>query len=104
MQRILTVILFAVLIQFVRCGTPHDGMVSDSLLPPEDTEPWRHWYWLNNDISKEGVTKDLEAMASVGIRRAMIGNIEGGGPVKMFSDEWYDVIHHALREANRLGV
>ena len=65
--------------------------------PPEETKPWCYWYWLNNDITKEGVTKDLEAMARVGIKRAMIGNIEGGGPVKMFSDEWYDVTHHALR-------
>jgi len=72
--------------------------------PPEETKPWCYWYWLNNDISKEGVTKDLEAMARVGIKRAMIGNIEGGGPVKMFSDEWYDVTHHALREANRLSI
>ncbi|MCF7972926.1 MAG: hypothetical protein K9N55_03840 [Phycisphaerae bacterium] len=72
--------------------------------PPEESKPWCYWYWLNNDISKEGVTRDLEAMARVGIKRAMIGNIEGGGPVKMFSDEWYDVTHHALKEANRLSV
>ncbi len=104
MQRILTGILFAVLFQFSCCGNPHDELVSDFLMPPEETKPWCYWYWLNNDISKEGVTKDLEAMASVGIRRAMIGNIEGGGPVKMFSDEWYDVTHHALKEANRVGV
>jgi hypothetical protein len=43
-------------------------------------------------------------MAKVGIRRAMIGNIEGGGPVKMFSQEWYDLTHHALKEAARVGV
>lgn len=72
--------------------------------PPEQTKPWCYWYWLNNDITKEGVTKDLEAMARVGIKRAMIGNIEGGGPVKMFSPEWYEVTHHALKEANRLSV
>lgn len=72
--------------------------------PQEETKPWCYWYWLNNDISKEGVTKDLEAMARVGIKRAMIGNIEGGGSVKMFSDEWYDVTRHAFKEANRLSV
>ena len=72
--------------------------------PPEETKPWCYWYWLNNDISKEGVTKDLEAMAKVGIKCAMIGNIEGGGPVKMFSPEWYDVTRHAFKEANRLSI
>jgi hypothetical protein len=72
--------------------------------PPEETKPWCYWYWLNNDITKEGATKDLEAMAKVGIKRAMIGNIEGGGPVKMFSTEWYAITQHALKEANRLAV
>lgn len=72
--------------------------------PPEETKPWCYWYWLKNDISKEGVTKDLEAMRKVGIKLAMIGNIEGGGPVKMFSPEWYDITRHALREANRLSI
>jgi hypothetical protein len=72
--------------------------------PAEDTKPWCYWYWLNNNISKEGVTKDLEAMHKVGINLAMIGNIEGGKGVKMFSPEWYDITRHSLREAKRLKV
>jgi hypothetical protein len=72
--------------------------------PPEETKPWCYWYWLNSDITKDGITKDLEAMARVGIKRAMIGNIKGGGPVKMFSPEWYAVTHYAFKEAKRVGV
>ena len=33
--------------------------------PPEATKPWCYWYWLAGDISKEGITKDLENMAEV---------------------------------------
>lgn len=72
--------------------------------PSEEYKPYCYWYWLNGDVTREGITKDLETMAKVGIRRAMIGNIEGGGPVKMFSQEWYDLTHHALQEAARVGV
>ncbi|MEI6607061.1 MAG: glycosyl hydrolase [Verrucomicrobiota bacterium] len=72
--------------------------------PPETTKPYCYWYWLNGDITADGLTKDLEAMAKVGIKQAMIGNIEGGGPVKMFSPEWYALTHHALKEASRVGV
>ena len=50
--------------------------------PPETTKPYCFWYWLNADITADGITKDLESMAKVGIKQAMIGNIEGGGPVK----------------------
>ncbi len=81
-----------------------DDLVMGFQDPPDEYKPSCYWYWLKGDISKEGITKDLETMAKVGIRRAMIGNIEGGGPVKMFSQEWYDLTHHALKEAARVGV
>jgi hypothetical protein len=79
-------------------------LASGFLNPPEETKPWCYWYWLNNNVTEEGITKDLENMAHVGIKLAMIGNIEGGGPVKMFSPEWYRLTRHALAEAHRVGV
>jgi len=73
--------------------------------PPEETKPWCYWYWLDGDITKDGITKDLEMMARVGIKRAMIGNVSfKPGPVKMFSPEWYALTRHALSEANRLSL
>lgn len=76
--------------------------------PPDATKPWCYWYWLDGDISKEGITKDLESMAKVGIKRAMIGNVNVGkapaNPIKMLSPEWYEATHHAFKEANRVGV
>ena len=76
--------------------------------PPEETKPWCYWYWYKSDISREGITKDLEAMKKAGIRLAMIGNIDYGGhppgPVKMFTPEWNALTRHALSEASRLGI
>ncbi|MCX6879431.1 MAG: glycosyl hydrolase [Verrucomicrobia bacterium] len=76
--------------------------------PPESMKPYCYWYWLNGDITKDGITKDLEAMAKVGIQRAMIGNIQEDpksvGPVKMFTPEWYALTRHAMKEAARVGV
>lgn len=75
--------------------------------PPEASKPWCYWYWLNGDVTREGITKDLEAMADVGINRAMIGNVtlnKKTGPVEMLSPEWRALTRHAMREGNRLGV
>jgi hypothetical protein len=29
--------------------------------PPEQTRPWCYWYWISDHLSKEGITRDLEA-------------------------------------------
>jgi len=82
--------------------------------PAEETRPWCYWYWLDEDISKEGITKDLENMAEVGIARAMIGNVAKPAKtdnakgtvarVEVLSSEWREMKMHALREAKRVGV
>ena len=76
--------------------------------PPDSIKPWVYWYWMNDNISKEGITTDLEAMASVGIGEALIGNqaVPGlpAGPVSVLSEEWLDLTEHAIIEGGRTGV
>ena len=84
--------------------------------PPESTKPWTYWYWIDDNISKEGITKDLEAMAEVGIGEAFIGNVTdtrlnfvnpgeqerkmvNRGLVPVLSDAWWECVEHAVREA-----
>lgn len=93
---------------FFSCGENHiEQMYSSFKNPPESTKPGVYWYWMNEHVSKEGITKDLEAMKKVGIGEAFIGNIyEGGvpGDIKTLSDEWTDCMRHAIKEGSRLGV
>ena len=67
-----------------------------------------YWYWISDNISKEGVVKDLQAMKKVGINRAFIGNIgldeTPYGNVKLFSDEWWEIVHAALKTATELNI
>jgi hypothetical protein len=67
-----------------------------------------YWYWISDNISKEGVIKDLQAMKQAGITRAFIGNIGLDdlpfGKVKIFTDEWWDIIHAALKTATELDI
>ncbi|RYD91574.1 MAG: glycoside hydrolase family 2, partial [Sphingobacteriales bacterium] len=84
-------------------------MQTNFLTPPDSSKPGLYWYWLNGNISKEGVEKDLESMAKVGIGRAFIGNIGLGnevpnGKVKMFTDDWWDVVRAAMKAGTKLGV
>jgi len=76
--------------------------------PPDTIQTSVYWYWMSDNISKEGVVKDLQAMKREGINRAFIGNIGYSstpyGKVKMFTDEWWDILHTALKTATELNI
>lgn len=76
---------------------------------PSSVQTSVYWYWINGNISKEGVIKDLHAMKEAGINRAFIGNIGAQqgiphGPVRLFTDEWWEIMHTALKTAADLDI
>jgi hypothetical protein len=85
-----------------------DELAAGFASPPESTKPWCYWYWISDNISKEGISRDLESMARVGIGEAIIGNIfledVPAGDVKALSEAWWEMVEHAIREAGRVGV
>ena len=106
--------LVIIILAFVQCKAPiktsqadFETVVSDFKTPTDDNTLWCYWYWIGDNISKEGITKDLEAMKAAGIGAAFIGNInpeEKDGPVPMLSEEWWSHMVHAVNEGKRLGV
>lgn len=75
--------------------------------PPPDARPWVYWFWLNGNITSNGITADLEAMRRVGIGGALIMEVDQGspvGPVDFMSDRWRELFGHVHREASRLGL
>ncbi len=79
-------------------------------VPPEATRPRCYWYWMDGHITKEGITKDLEAMKRVGIGEGYIGiigeqsGIKANPEPKALTDAWWSNIEHAVREGGRIGV
>ncbi len=66
-----------------------------------------YWMWMNGNISKEGITKDLEYMKAAGIESAFIFDVAVGveqGTVDYGSPEWVEAVKHACQEAERLGL
>ncbi|MDR2814264.1 MAG: DNA-binding protein [Prevotellaceae bacterium] len=79
--------------------------------PPESAKPWVFWYWMHAAVSREGITADLEAMRQAGIGGAYLMPILGAKnpplidpPVEQLSPEWWEMVRHAMREADRLGL
>ena len=84
------------------------ALESGFITPPDSIQTSVYWYWISDHISKEGAVKDLHAMKEAGINRAFIGNIGIDdlpyGDVKMFSDEWWEILHLALKTATELDI
>jgi len=77
------------------------------LCPPDDAKPRVWWHWMNGNVSKEGITADLEAMAAAGIGGAHVFDVGcnvPGGPVKFNTSIWDEHIRFAAKEAERLGL
>lgn len=75
--------------------------------PPNWARPWVYWFWLNGNITREGITLDLEAMKRVGIGGVLIMEVDQGaplGPVPFAGEQWRDLFHHVVNEAHRLGL
>jgi hypothetical protein len=75
--------------------------------PPASSFPQAFWFWMNGNVTKEGITLDLEAMKQVGIGGLINFDVGTGipkGPIKYLSEEWLQLKKHAINECDRLGL
>lgn len=103
-----------IVLNFISCKSELGNEVTLSELEtsfrtvPDSVKIGVYWYWISNNISKEGVIKDLQSMKEIGINRAFIGNVSlpevAEGNIKVLSDEWWDIVHTALKTATDLGI
>ena len=77
--------------------------------PPDSAKPYAWWHWMSGEVSKAGITQDLEGMKAAGIGGATIFELGGGdgrifdtGKNRLFSDDWKALVKHALQEAGAL--
>jgi len=81
--------------------------------PPNEARLRAYWWWLNGNVTKKAITRDVQEMKKKGFGGALIcdaGGAEqdGNAPVKQgvefFSPQWRNMFRHTLTEANRLGL
>ncbi len=81
--------------------------------PPTSARLRAYWWWLNGNVTRESITRDLEEMRAKGFGGALICDAGGAeqdgndrvphGPT-FFTPAWRELYKHTLREANRLGL
>jgi len=75
--------------------------------PPPDARPHTWWHWMNGNVTADGITRDLEAMARVGVGGVQMFDVGVGipqGPAAVLSPLWVKLVRHAVSECDRLGI
>lgn len=105
------IILGVLIVVFGRSGNTAESGERDLAVqfakPPDSAKPWVYLFPLDGNITRNGITADLEAMKRVGIGGVLyMETVQGtpAGPVLFGSPEWRDLFKHLCSEAARLGL
>ena len=87
------------------------------LNPPENAKPGVLWMWMGNNLSKAGITKDLEALQKEGFNRTTMfsladittpwAGVIGKSPtpeIISWTEPWWKLVRFAAEESKRLGM
>lgn len=85
--------------------------------PPEAAKPGVLWMWMGSNLSKDGITKDLEALKKAGFNRTTMfsladittpwaAEIKNSPTPKIisWSEPWWKLVRHAAEESKRLQM
>lgn len=90
------------------CGA---GILEDFRNPPHSARAETWWHWMAGEVTKEGITADLEAAAKMGLGAVQLFNagqelgiIPEERRKDCMSEGWMEDVRHAMKECKRLGL
>lgn len=77
--------------------------------PDPVSRPWTRWWWMGSSVTREGITRHLEAFSEKGLGGVEIVPIYGEKGddlnfIPYLSDLWVKMLIHTLQEAERLNM
>jgi hypothetical protein len=97
-------------VQLCAQSASEDALLSGFKNPPDSAKPRVWWHWMNGNITKEGITADLEWMKRSGIAGMQMFDGNLGTPqfvekrLVWMTPDWKEAFRHAGAEADRLGL
>jgi hypothetical protein len=106
----LAAVAFALIIAPALAQPGADPLADGFKSPPDAARPRTWWHWTMSNVTKDGITKDLEWMKRVGIGGFMLADVNAGGgqtvatKTPFGTPEWFEAVRFAAAEADRLGL
>ena len=103
LRSVLWMVLFA-------SATQADELTDKFQKPPDSAKPRAYWFHMSGNITKPGITADLEAMKEIGLGGTLFMNVSVALPTGLvepkdfMSPAWQDCFQHMLNESARLGL
>ncbi len=78
--------------------------------PPHESRPMALWHWMNGNVTKEGISKDLQWMSDIGLSGFFLFDAAYSTPqvvdtlLPYMSEGWKDAFRHAVALADSLGL
>src|SRR5512138_2557187 len=77
MKAIFSCLTIALLFPVIQCARGADRLAEGWTNPPTDARLRAYWWWLNGNVTKESITRDLEEMKAKGFGGALICDAGG---------------------------
>jgi len=93
-----------------RAAAAADPLMNGFKNPPDAARPRVWWHWMDGNITKAGIERDLQWLRRVGIRGVTLFDAALGGKTVVdrrlvyMTPEWQDAVRYAVGLANRLGI
>ena len=100
--------LFSALMSSVSAAGP--DLEQAFTAPAQAAKPRAYWFHMRGNITKPGITADLEAMKEIGLAGTLFMNVSVGVPTglvetkEFMSPAWQDCFQHMLNESARLEL
>ena len=106
MKRNLLITLAMALFTMQAGAQVESALVKRFVQPPLESRPWCYWYWMNGNVTREGILADLKGMQEVGVGGVLLFDIgiHPKGAIVNRSPEWYELIKLAVTEAEKRNI
>lgn len=102
-------LLLIIAVVFVSLSANAESIKQAFESPEDSHKPWVFWYWINGNITEEGIKADLESMADAGLGGVVLMHINEhhvipAGPVEFLSEEYQSLLAYTFEKASELGL
>ena len=100
-------------------AAPHDDCPQLQTLqqhfdsPVDADKPWAYWWWVNGNVTKESITRDMEELKAKGFGGLLMFDSRNyhdyhlpppPPPTEYLDPQWRKLLRYSIAEADRLGL